>query len=288
MDNSYKPNNSLDNRIKQIEQIRLSLRSAMSEVMDSKLDDLETKFRSKPKYHLKLASGDQEEIIPLLMAGMKRRPELPYWLIALYMFPFTNRRAVTALSQDEKIMRYLYTFAYLQEATELLQATSNPEPNQADSIALLKSPMAFAALEIGELNLSRKIAKEILLDNNDPCSWNYGNVIHEANTILGRVSLRENDPEKAKHYLLESGKTPGSPQLNSFGPSFMLARELLEKGEKDVVIKYLDLVAVFWANPDETDANYKDSARRHAAELSIWKQKIKEGKIIDNVKWLMK
>jgi len=38
--------------------------------------------------------------------------------------------------------------------------------------------------------------------------------------------LKEGKVEDAKHYLLEAGKTPGSPQLNSFGPDMSLAEEL--------------------------------------------------------------
>ena len=52
--------------------------------------------------------------------------------------------------------------------------------------------------------------------------------------------------KNAEKYLLDAGKTPGSPQLNSFGPNMELARELLEKGEKETVLKYLDLCSKFW------------------------------------------
>jgi hypothetical protein len=47
------------------------------------------------------------------------------------------------------------------------------------------------------------------------------------------------DIEEAKKQLLLAGKTPSSPQLNSFGPNMILAKELLDKGEKDTVLHYL-------------------------------------------------
>ena len=78
--------------------------------------------------------------------------------------------------------------------------------------------------------------------------WNYGNAIHRANIALGRLALREGNIEQAKRYLIEAGKTPGSPQLNSFGPSMLLAQELLEKGESAIVVEYIDLCSQFW-NP---------------------------------------
>ena len=56
-------------------------------------------------------------------------------------------------------------------------------------------------MEAGELELSKHIAETMLFNNNDPNSWNYGNVIHEANTVLGQVALREGNIQKAKFHL---------------------------------------------------------------------------------------
>lgn len=54
-------------------------------------------------------------------------------------------------------------------------------------------------------------------------NWNYGNAIHDGHMVLGRVALRRGDIEAAKRELLEAGKTPESPQLNSLGPNRSLA-----------------------------------------------------------------
>jgi hypothetical protein len=48
---------------------------------------------------------------------------------------------------------------------------------------------------------------------------------------------------------LKAGATPGSPQLDQFGPNFSLARDLLAAGSRDVVVKYCDEVAKFWGDP---------------------------------------
>lgn len=76
--------------------------------------------------------------------------------------------------------------------------------------------------------------------------WNFGNAVHKGNLTLGRVALRAGDIEAAKKFLLEAGRAPGSPQLNSFGPNMTLAKELLEKGEHDAVLEYFQLCAAFW------------------------------------------
>jgi hypothetical protein len=76
--------------------------------------------------------------------------------------------------------------------------------------------------------------------------WNYGNAVHKGHLILGRVALRDGDLAAARSELLLAGGTPGSPQLDSFGPNMTLARELLEVGEKAVVLEYFELCRRFW------------------------------------------
>jgi hypothetical protein len=58
--------------------------------------------------------------------------------------------------------------------------------------------------------------------------WNYGNAIHYANLVLGRIALRRGDTSSATRYLFRAGGTPGSPQIADYGPDMTLARELLE------------------------------------------------------------
>ena len=117
-------------------------------------------------------------------------------------------------------------------------------------------------------------------------TFSYGNVEYAANELLGRVALREGNTDAAGKYLLAAGKTKGSPQLNSFGPSFTLARELAEKGERDTVIQFLDLVGVFWANPDKAkEGNSRNVAMGNRKQLEAWKQQIQDGKIPSDYKW---
>ena len=274
---------------KQIDQIRHDLRQSAKKIPDSELETHMAQFKSDTYYHIKLSGKERETILPVLMAGLERHPEDPHWIGTLYMFPSSDLSNAKRLSPEEKKEHCLYTLAYLMEAVDIMNTTSasDTDPNQKDNeyARMLQHPMALAAMEAGEWDLSKHIAAILLLNNNDPNSWNYGNVIHKANTVLGQVALREKNINKAKYHLIESGNTPGSPQLNSFGPSFALAGELLEKGEKEAVLQYLDLVAVFWANPDIKKPQYKHLAEEHAEKLSKWKQEIKTGRIPDDWKW---
>lgn len=106
---------------------------------------------------------------------------------------------------------------------------------------------ALAAFRAGKLTHSERHARELLRMASDYADdWNYGNAIHDANMILGRIAMQEGDVDSAAEHLIEAGKTPGSPQLDSFGPDMRLASELLKAGRDEVVIEYLDLCAAFW------------------------------------------
>jgi hypothetical protein len=131
---------------------------------------------------------------------------------------------------------------------------------------LLKS-IAEAAFVAKKPEKAREYAEKMLSQNRS--GWNYGNNIHHGNIILGRIALAAGDLEQAKKRLIEAGKTPGSPQLNSFGPNMALAKELLEKGEKDVVLEYFKLCSKFW------------KSERHLQKLKEWSAEVKEGKMPD-------
>lgn len=103
----------------------------------------------------------------------------------------------------------------------------------------------------GEHVGARKLAKSLLADAKGfPKDWNYGNAIHAANIILGRIAVKEDDLEAAGEYLIAAGNTPGSPQLDTFGPDMNLARELLAAGEIKIVQRYFELCAKFWKMND--------------------------------------
>lgn len=80
----------------------------------------------------------------------------------------------------------------------------------------------------------------------EPNDWNYGNALHKAHLMLGRVALVRGDLDTAEAELLAAARVPGSPQLASFGPNMQLALELLQAGRKDAVLEYFRLCGTFW------------------------------------------
>ncbi|QDT95015.1 tetratricopeptide repeat protein [Gimesia aquarii] len=104
--------------------------------------------------------------------------------------------------------------------------------------------LAKVALAVQETAKAKKYAEKMLTQNES--GWNHGNNLHHGNIILGKIALASGNVAEAKQRLLNAGNTPGSPQLNSFGPDMTLAKELIQKGEQDAVLEYLTLCSKFW------------------------------------------
>ncbi len=91
-----------------------------------------------------------------------------------------------------------------------------------------------------------------------------GNAIHHGNTILGRIAVKDGKTPGLR-IPDPSGATTGSPQLDSFGPNMSLAKDLLEKGQKEAVLHYFDLRSAFWKS----------------ADLAKWRADVAQGRIPD-------
>ena len=116
---------------------------------------------------------------------------------------------------------------------------------------LILKPAADASYDLGKFSDAKIYATQMLsLAMHFQKDWNYGNAIHNGNIILGLVALKQDDVKSAKEYLIKAGSTPGSPQLKTFGPNMSLANELLDKGQKEIVIEYFELCKKFWEMND--------------------------------------
>ena len=194
---------------------------------------------------------DRKLAIISLKKAQSQDPKNPKWskkLGQLYLLGMMGRSpenktaaAIKSLEQYEMA----YKLSSEQERTVFLQYLTK------------------AALAAGQPKKATKYAQEML--NNNPKDWNYGNNIHHANIILGEIALEQGDIDAAKQYLIKAGKTPGSPQLNSFGPSMKLANELLKQDERDTVLEYFKLCGKFWKG-------------RGGKKLKEWTVTVKTGK----------
>lgn len=99
--------------------------------------------------------------------------------------------------------------------------------------------LAEAEFQAGDDKSAERDANA-LLELKDPAA------IFNGHTILGRIAADRGDLEAAKKHLLDSARMEGSPVLASFGPKMTLAQDLLDRGERDVVVEFLELCRAFW------------------------------------------
>ena len=148
----------------------------------------------------------------------------------------------------------------LQPALDRLAAANSPELRFYALGAAAKQ--SFAA---GKVEDARKYAQELMtLLPGFRQNSEYGNAAHDAHLTLGQIAVREGRTGDARRHLIESVRVPGA-RLMDYGPNMSLAKDLLEKGERQAVLDYFALCRKFW--------NY--------GRLDEWSQQVREGKIPD-------
>jgi tetratricopeptide (TPR) repeat protein len=128
--------------------------------------------------------------------------------------------------------------------------------------------LAVQALEDGKLERAARLAEELLVvaQRYRP-NWNYGNALHQAHLVLGRVALARGNITKACEELLKAADVRGSPQLKTYGPNMRLALELFRRGERDTLLKYFERCRIFW--------------QMGGAQLARWSADVKAGRTPD-------
>ena len=140
----------------------------------------------------------------------------------------------------------------LEAYRRVLELTKNPAARQA-----LPGEMADAAFKIGDFPAAAELAKVYLKSSDRPA-------VQRANTILGRVALRTGDIAQAKQYLLDSADPRAARDIAFSGPTLILAKELIEQGERDAVLEYLEDCLQLWPRGENV--------------LRIWIADIKNGR----------
>jgi hypothetical protein len=139
--------------------------------------------------------------------------------------------------------------------------------------SMVEEEYADVLVETGELEIADSIAaRELRWESREPTP-NAGNIEYNMHQVLGRVALRVGRRVDAVTHLRQSTETSGSPQLSSWGPRLVLARELLEVGYREPVLNFLEDVRRFWTGPAA------DSTIAEAMHV------IESGRIPDGPRW---
>ncbi len=96
--------------------------------------------------------------------------------------------------------------------------------------------IAKMTLAAQELEKARTMVEEL-------AQVDYPEIRHDTLLLLGRCACLSGDIESAKSNLIKAADFPCAP---GSGPSLALAKELLERGERAVVVEYLRLCSRHW------------------------------------------
>ncbi len=126
-----------------------------------------------------------------------------------------------------------------------LERAARVPGTDAENLSLLPE-LAQARLETQAPGKAAEAAEEALrLAAQNPGAA-AGYAVHVGNIVMGRLALGRGDIAEAKARLLAAGRTPGAPVLNSAGPDWQLASDLLARNEKGTVLEYIELCRKFW------------------------------------------
>ena len=183
-----------------------------------------------------------EKLFKQLAVADPKNPRWPSELGHLYMLELQSAAHTPQMERSTEADKSSLAASAYQNYERAYRLQSNEQEKR-----MLMSRLATSAFEAGEMQAARVWALEALNNAATATSdWSVANSVHHAHIILGRIALRGGDLAEARKHLIQASQSQGSPQLDSFGPNMMLAKELLEKGERDAVIQYFKKCASFW------------------------------------------
>lgn len=164
------------------------------------------------------------------------------------------------------------------EADDDFPAPSKPDTRTPDKelaeaeAALAEDPETYGSARLAEVALlaykagsterAREVSSELvgLVETQD--DEFSGFAFHIGHTVSGLLAFDEGDYKRAEDHLIQSGSAWKSSLFGLLGPSMSLAKALLDVGQTEVVLSYLESCKAFW----------------DARQLDLWKQEIEEGK----------
>jgi hypothetical protein len=177
----------------------------------------------------------------LAARAVSLEPKNPYCLWS--MLQVVGIEFETAETTEQKLRAQKKTYSLFQQFDELAV-----DPGYR---TLLLPVLASLAFEVNDDKAAKTYATQALdvaaqrSDIIDGIAVG-PQAIHDANDVLGRIALRDGDVQLAKEYLLKAAGTPGGGSMSTVGPRMMLAQALLVRGERDVVLDYLEKIKASW------------------------------------------
>jgi hypothetical protein len=166
----------------------------------------------------------------LELASFYRYPDAPAFVLAA---AHGGENAADGLPGDEQV---------LAEMEALLR---DMEPD-SECAPMLREAAAQLSLHLDDLDRARRHAELSLATEPGPDIRRAGDACLIGHLVLGRVTLKSGDVERAKVHLVLAGRAGSHGLARVFGPPMRLARDLLFRGEFETVLRYLQSCRAFW------------------------------------------
>lgn len=214
---------------------------------------------------------DSETTEKLVRGGIETEPEnyrFPLLMTEILSTEFHSRN----IEQARRLEIAGKLLGFGKSALTMIKKERGDD-RDTDRGELLKR-MCDAAFEMGDLDDAAAYARELVLDfGQSAVDRDYDQAAHTGNTILGLVELRRNNIEKAKEHFMTSIRAPLRKSYNWLSRiETRLARELFERGERQLVSDYLKL-CLDLGNLKE----YPDSHADEIKALKLWQDQITKG-----------
>ena len=126
----------------------------------------------------------------LLVAALERDPDGP-WARYLVIWFTSNQLKARMLAHEKRKTNCARALVSLKKARVVVGAAERKPSGEQNRHALLEleESINIASIEAGvDFEDVKKSAESMLARNTDRNWWNFGNVVFQANTILGRVA----------------------------------------------------------------------------------------------------
>ncbi len=196
---------------------------------------------------------------------MPSKKNLRRALLGCYLITCLN-----AIANNDLVVNTSAPLWHSGTETQKLTQLCDSEKNQRQKILVCNFAISrYAKIKLNAIPKEAKSQAMDLLQNyeSQPKDSPRLFALHDSHQTLGRVALTAGDLKLAKEELAKSIQVPLTPPLQHIGPKMILAKELLERGEKKAVLDYLDQSEKIWTGKDAKD------------HLKKWRSEIEAGKI---------
>jgi tetratricopeptide (TPR) repeat protein len=178
----------------------------------------------------------------LASRAISAAPANPYWLLPLLQV--LSVEVETSETADQKLVAEKKVYGLFQHFNDIAV-----DPAARTLLLPLLADLAFDVKDNEAAKTYATQALDLASEHGDRTIQGIAvgpAAVHDANDVLGRIALHSGDMQEAKAYLLKAAAPSGANTMGRVGPRMLLAQMLFDRGERQVVLQYLQNLKTSW------------------------------------------